>query len=61
MFTSLAIVALGAWLTVSPLAETLGFVRLPSIYWIWLAGILLCYIVAAQLVKNWFNKKYSGQ
>jgi Mg2+-importing ATPase len=61
ILTSLIIVSVGAWLTVSPLAETLGFVKLPGLYWLWLAGILLCYVTVTQLVKYWFNKKYSGQ
>jgi len=41
--TSLIIVAVGAWLTISPLADTLGFVALPSLYWLLLAIMLLCY------------------
>ncbi len=61
ILTSLVIVSAGAWLTVSPLAETLGFVKLPSLYWLWLAGILIGYVTLTQLVKYWFNKKYSGQ
>jgi Mg2+-importing ATPase len=58
MVTSLIIVALGAWLTVSPLADTLGFVALPRMYWLWLAGILTAYVVLTQIVKTWFNRKY---
>jgi Mg2+-importing ATPase len=50
--SSLIIVALGAWLTVSPLANMLGFVPLPSLYWLFLAGILISYVVLTQLVKN---------
>ncbi|MBZ5855546.1 magnesium-translocating P-type ATPase [Flavihumibacter profundi] len=61
MLTSLVIVAVGAWLTVSPLADTLGFVQLPLLYWVWLAGILICYVMLTQLIKNWFNRKYSMQ
>ena len=61
ILTSLIIVAVGTWLTVSPLAETLGFVRLPGTYWLWLAGILLSYVTLTQVVKYWFNKRYSGQ
>jgi Mg2+-importing ATPase len=61
LLTSVIIVVVGAWLTVSPFAETLGFVQLPSIYWLWLAGILAGYITATQLIKNWFNRKYSTQ
>ena len=32
-FRFLAIIAAGAWLTVSPMANTLGFVPLLTLYW----------------------------
>ena len=56
--SSLVIVAVGAWLTVSPLASTLGFVRLPSLYWPLLAIMLVCYVILTQLVKTWFYHKF---
>ena len=56
--TSLIIVAVGAWLTVSPLADTLGFVALPSLYWLLLAIMLLCYMALTQLVKTWFVRRF---
>ena len=56
--TSLIIVAVGAWLTVSPLADTLGFVALPPLYWLLLAVMLLCYMVLTQWVKTWFVRRY---
>jgi len=56
--SSLIIVAVGAWLTVSPLASTLGFVRLPSLYWLLLAIMLVCYVILTQLVKTWFYHKF---
>ena len=52
--SSVVIVVIGAWLTVSPLAPALGFVTLPGLYWALLAGILCCYVVLTQLVKNLF-------
>jgi len=58
LLTSLAIVAIGAWLTVSPLAPALGFVRLPPLYWLLLLGMLLAYVVLTQLVKTWFYRKF---
>jgi Mg2+-importing ATPase len=48
----------GAWLTVSPLAGTLGFVALPPLYWLLLAGLLVCYVILTQLVKTWFYRKF---
>jgi Mg2+-importing ATPase len=38
--TSLIIVAIGAWLTASPLANALGLVPLPPRYWLFLAVML---------------------
>ena len=55
---SLVIVSLGAWLTVSPLADMLGFVSLPALYWPLLAIMLVCYVALTQLVKNWFIARY---
>lgn len=60
MLTSLIIIAFGAWLPFSPLAETLGFVPLPPEFWLWLVGILVGYITLTQLVKTWFNRRYAG-
>lgn len=56
--TSLVIVSAGAWLTVSPLASTLGFVPLPPLYWLLLAGMLLCYVMLTQVVKTWFVRRF---
>jgi Mg2+-importing ATPase len=56
--TSLAIVAAGAWLTVSPLADTLGFVSLPSTFWLFLALMLLGYALLTQVVKTWFVRRF---
>jgi Mg2+-importing ATPase len=58
ILTSLIIVSVGAWLTVSPLADTLGFVPLPPMYWLFLAAMLLCYAVLTQVVKTWFIRRF---
>jgi P-type Mg2+ transporter len=58
ILTSVIIVAAGAWLTVSPLANTLGFVPLPPLYWLFLAVMLLCYAILTQLVKTWFIRRF---
>ena len=55
---SLVIVTVGAWLTVSPLADMLGFVPLPTLFWLLLAIMLACYVALTQLVKNWFIARY---
>jgi P-type Mg2+ transporter len=58
ILTSIIIVAAGAWLTVSPLANTLGFISLPLRYWLYLAIILLAYALLTQVVKNWFIRRF---
>jgi Mg2+-importing ATPase len=58
ILTSLFIVAVGAWLPSSFLAEALGFVPLPPLYWLLLAAMLLCYVMLTQLVKTWFIRRY---
>ncbi len=55
---SVLIPAIGVWLTVSPLAGTLGFVPLPGRFWGLLAGMLVAYMVLTQLVKRWFVARY---
>jgi Mg2+-importing ATPase len=56
--TSIIIVGLGAWLTISPFAGALGFVRLPWLYWVILFFILTGYVLLTQIIKTWFYKKY---
>jgi len=58
MVASVVIPAIGLWLTVSPLAPVLGFVGLPALYWLLLAGMLLAYMVLTQGVKSWFYRRY---
>ena len=58
IFTSVIIVAVGALLTVSPLANALGFVPLPPLYWLYLTILMLGYAVLTQLVKAWFVRKF---
>jgi len=58
IFTSLAIVAVGAWLPYSPLAGALGFVPLPPLYWLLLLSMLVCYVLLTQVVKTWFIRRY---
>ena len=52
------IMAIGAYLPFSPLAENFGFVPLPGIFWVWVAGFVLCYSVITHFVKVWFFNRY---
>jgi Mg2+-importing ATPase len=58
LLSSIMIVSVGAWLTVSPLANTLGFVTLPRLYWLLLAVMLVGYVILTQLVKTWFYRRF---
>jgi Mg2+-importing ATPase len=58
ILTSVIIVAVGAWLTVSPLASTLGFVPLPRLYWLYLGGMLVGYAILTQVAKTWFIRRF---
>jgi Mg2+-importing ATPase len=58
--TTLAVMALGAWLPYSPLAPALGMVPLPAAYWGWIAAFLLSYAVLTDQVKRWFFRRFGG-
>ncbi|WP_418696993.1 magnesium-translocating P-type ATPase [Bacteroides sp.] len=58
MLTTFGIMAVGILLPFTPLGASVGFVGLPGRYFLWLAGILLCYCVLTQLVKNWYLRKF---
>ena len=58
MLTSLAVLAVGAYLPISPLAGALGFVPLPTLYWLFLLGMLVAYIVLTQIVKTWYVRRF---
>jgi len=54
------VMALGIWLPFSPVAAASGLVRLPPIYFVWLAAILLGYCVLTQLVKTWYIRRFQS-
>jgi Mg2+-importing ATPase len=56
--TSLAILVIGAGLTISPLADTLGFVALPPLYWLYLLGMVILYVALTQVIKTWFFRRF---
>ncbi len=56
--TSILIVGIAAWLTISPLASTLGLVALPPLYWLFLMAMLVCYVLLTQVVKTWFIRRF---
>ena len=52
MVMTAVVMAIGAWLPSSPMADWLGFTPLPWQYWPLLAATLLSYCVLAQGVKT---------
>lgn len=52
--TSLTVVATGAVLTISPLAQTLGFTPLPWQFFVVLGGFVASYLVLVELTKRMF-------
>jgi len=56
--TSLAVVAAGVALPLSPLGPTLGFVHLPAVFYLALAAIVAVYLLAVQAAKVWFYRRH---
>jgi Mg2+-importing ATPase len=55
--TTILIMAIGAYLPFSPLAESLGFVPLTWQFWPILFVTLLCYVGLTQLIKVWLVRR----
>jgi Mg2+-importing ATPase len=51
---TLAVVAVGALLPVTPVARSLGFTALPGVFFVALAVMIAAYLLLAELVKRWF-------
>lgn len=60
LLSSLVIIGIGAYLPYSPLAPALGFTPLPPIYWLYLLGMLIGYVILTQIVKTWFYRKFGN-
>jgi P-type Mg2+ transporter len=60
LFTTLVIVAMGAILPFTAIGSAIGLVRLPPVYFFWLAGILFSYCLVVQTVKIWFLKQFKA-
>jgi Mg2+-importing ATPase len=55
--TTLAIMGFGMWLPYSPVASSLGFTKLPPLYWPILMLTLLAYVGLTQMTKVWLLRK----
>jgi Mg2+-importing ATPase len=58
IFTTISIMAFGAWLPFSPMAAALGFTALPALYWPILLLTLLGYMALTQVIKMWLLHKH---
>jgi P-type Mg2+ transporter len=58
--TVLAIVALGLILPFTPLAVPLKFVPLPGLYFLFLAGAMLTYLLLVEVVKRNLMRRWLG-
>ncbi len=61
ILASLAVSLIGIGLVLSPFAAALGFVELPPLYWVFLAGTVICYIVLTQIVKIWYVANFEKE
>jgi Mg2+-importing ATPase len=50
---SIVIMAIGVIIPFSPVGAYLGLTKLPPMYWPFLAGTLLSYVILIQAVKMW--------
>jgi P-type Mg2+ transporter len=57
--TTLLIVALGILLPYTPLAGPLGFAPLPLLYYPFLAGVIVIYLLLVELVKRHLMRRYA--
>jgi len=54
--TSLAVVAIASALPFTPLGAQLGFVPVPGLFFLILAGMAVVYLAMVQVVKTWFYR-----
>jgi hypothetical protein len=59
VLSSLTIVAIALVLPFTPLGPPFGFVSPPPAFFLILAGLVGTYLVFAQVVKDWFYRRYS--
>jgi Mg2+-importing ATPase len=58
LFAALGVVVVGAVLPFTPMAHVLGFRPLPSLFFLALAGIVVCYLTLMEVGKYWFYRLY---
>jgi P-type Mg2+ transporter len=58
LLAAFAVVIVGAVLPFTPLGHLLGFRPLPGLFFLALAGIVICYLVLIEVGKYWFYRLY---
>jgi Mg2+-importing ATPase len=58
---SLAVVTLAVVFPYTPLGSDFGFVPLPSLFYLILAGMVLFYLFAVEGIKQWFFRRFAEQ
>jgi Mg2+-importing ATPase len=53
-----ASIAVGTIIPFTPLGRSIGMYPMPAIYFPWLIGMILCYMMLATLLKKMFIKKF---
>jgi Mg2+-importing ATPase len=61
VFSTLVAVMIGIFLPYSNFADKIGFVPLPAIYWLWIAGFLLSYALITHKINVWFYSRFGGE
>ena len=61
VFATVMAVTVGVFLPNTHFAGKLGFVPLPGLYWLWLAGFMLLYAVLTHNVKVWFYRRFGDE
>jgi len=54
---TLAVMAVGAMLTLPPFASVIGFAPLPLTYWLYVVLMIPAYLALTQVAKSWFNRR----
>lgn len=55
--TVLLVVSIGMLLPFTPLAVPLGFTSLPALYFLFLAGMIVTYLLLVEVVKRWLMRR----
>lgn len=58
---SLLVVALAVLLPFTPAGRILGFVAPPPLFFLVLAGMVICYLLIVEQVKQWFYRHYASR